>query len=96
MSAGTESQIKIATDFLLSAVGPGAPELANEELRRAFRGGDFDQTRYWRAVKDRSIQRLVDEGLLESPARSDDNVIHVDFGRGPGKEAASGSKADNG
>lgn len=81
MSAGTENQIDIATEFLLSAVGPGAPELANEELRRAFRGGDFAQTRYWRAVKDRSIQHLVEAGLIECPPRSEgDNVIHADFG----------------
>lgn len=83
MSAGTKNQIDIATEFLLSAVGPGAPDLANEELRRAFRGGDFDQTRYWRAVKDRSIQRLVKAGLLEGPApRDGNNVIHADFGLG--------------
>ncbi|MCH8861403.1 MAG: hypothetical protein IID51_02700 [Proteobacteria bacterium] len=83
MSAGTENQIEIATEFLLSAVGPGAPDLANEELRRAFRGGDFDQTRYWRAVKDRSIRRLIDEGLLEGPAVGEgegNNVIYADFG----------------
>lgn len=81
MSAGTENQIEIATEFLLSAVGPGAPDLANEELRRAFRGGDFDQTRYWRAVKERSIRRLIDAGLLEGPARGGgNNVIHADFG----------------
>lgn len=81
MSAGTENQIEIATEFLLSAVGPGAPDLANEELRRAFRGGDFDQTRYWRAVKDRSIRRLIAEGLLEGPAKGEgNNVIYADFG----------------
>lgn len=81
MSAGTENQIDIATEFLLSAVGPGAPELANEELRRAFRGGDFAQTRYWRAVKDRSIERLVKAGIIDSPRQSEgDNVIHADFG----------------
>lgn len=97
MSAGTESQIEIATEFLLSAVGPGAPDLANDELRRAFRGGDFDQTRYWRAVKDRSIQRLVDEGLLEGPARTQgDNVIYADFGRDSAAKATPDTKADNG
>lgn len=97
MSAGTESQIEIATEFLLSAVGPGAPELANAELRRAFRGGDFDQTRYWRAVKDRSIQRLVDQGLLEGPAKGDgDNVIYADFSRSGAKKTAPDTRADNG
>ena len=97
MSAGTNNQIDIATEFLLSAVGPGAPDLANEELRRAFRGGDFDQTRYWRAVKDRSIQRLVKAGLLESPAPTDgDNVIRADFGAARKAKGAPKERIKNG
>ena len=38
-------QVELATEFLLSSAGPGAPALARIELRHAFARGDFPLAR---------------------------------------------------
>lgn len=85
--AAVTPQIELATDFLLSAAGTGAPALARTELRHAFARGDFELARYWRAVRDLTTERLADEGRLgheygDTNRPMVDNVIEVDFIRG--------------
>ena len=85
MENPSQHQIEMATDFLLSAAGEDAPLLAREELRDAFRNGNFDLARYWRAIHERSSALLAgrryDTGEAKLDLQGQDNVVHVNFGR---------------